>query len=110
MKAVYNISYGLYVITTSASKKNGCIVNSLAQITSEPTKIMVCVNKSNFTCKEIQKSKKFNVSILDMTADFELIKHFGFASGKDIDKFENFKDFELSENGLLLQTIFYIFF
>ena len=57
MKAIYNISYGVYVLTTNASKKNGCIVNTVSQITSSPTKIMVCVNKENFSCSEIQKSK-----------------------------------------------------
>ena len=105
MKAVYNIGYGVYVLTTNASKKNGCIVNSVAQITSSPAKVMVCVNKENFSCGEIQKSKKFNLSILDMTSAFEIIEKFGFASGKNIDKFENFTDFEMAKNGVPFITI-----
>mgnify|MGYP003325669480 CR=1 FL=1 len=87
--ALYNIGYGLYVLTTNASKKNGCIVNSVAQITSSPTKIMVCVNKENFSCSEIQKSKVFNLSVLDMTTAFEMIEKFGFSSGKTTDKVNN---------------------
>ena len=90
MKAVYNIGYGVYVLTTNESKKNGCIVNAVSQITSSPARVMVCVNKDNFSCGEIQKSKKFNLSILDMTTSFDIIKHFGFASGRDVNKFDNF--------------------
>ena len=98
MKAVYNIGYGVYVLTTNSSKKNGCIVNSVAQITSSPAKIMVCVNKENFSCEEIKKSKVFNLSILDMSTAFSLIEKFGFSSGKNVDKFENFADYKLAEN------------
>lgn len=100
MKAIYNISYGVYVLTTNASKKNGCIVNTVSQITSSPTKIMVCVNKENFSCSEIQKSKVFNLSVLDMTTAFEMIEKFGFSSGKTTDKFDGFADFEMAENGV----------
>ena len=100
MKAVYNIGYGVYILTTNSSKKNGCVVNSVAQITSSPARVMVCVNKENYSCSEIQKSKVFNLSILDMTTAFSLIEKFGFSSGKDVDKFENFSDYDLAENGV----------
>ena len=100
MKAIYNISYGLYVLTTFASKPNGCIVNTVVQITSSPTKVMVCVNKDNFSCGEIQKSKTFNLSVLDMTSSFEIIERFGFSSGKNVNKFDGFMGFEMAENGV----------
>ncbi len=100
MKAVYNIGYGVYVLTTNASKKNGCIVNAVAQITSSPARVMVCVNKDNFSCGEIQKSKKFNLSILDMNSSFEMIERFGFSSGKTVDKFNGFADFKMADNGV----------
>lgn len=100
MKAVYNIGYGVYVLTTNGAKKNGCIVNAVAQITSSPAKIMVCVNKENFSCDEIKKTKVFNLSILDMTTAFDIIEKFGFSSGKTTDKFENFTDFEMAKNGV----------
>lgn len=100
MKAVYNIGYGVYVLTSSASKMNGCIVNAVAQITSSPARVMVCVNKHNFSCGEIQKSKKFNLSILDMTSSFEIIEKFGFSSGKTVNKFDGFADYKLAENGV----------
>lgn len=100
MKAIYNIGYGVYVLTTNGKKLNGCIVNTVAQITSAPVKIMVCVNKENFSCAEIQKTKQFNLSVLDMTTSFDLIERFGFSSGKTTDKFEGFADFKMAENNI----------
>ena len=100
MKAIFNIPYGLYVVTTKNEKYNGCIINTLQQVTSTPTQISITINKDNFTTKMIQETGEFNVSILDTTTDFELIKHFGFSSGKDTNKFENFKDFKLANNNI----------
>lgn len=98
MKALYNISYGLYVLTAKTNKYNGCIINTLMQVTSSPARISITVNKDNFTTKMIEQTGEFNVSILDMTTSFDLIQHFGFSSGKDVDKFKDFKDFLLANN------------
>ena len=100
MKALYNISYGLYVLTANAEKPNGCIINTLQQVTSNPERISITVNKDNYTTKLIEETGIFNVCILDINTNFETIKNFGFSSGKDVDKFEKFKDFKLSKNGL----------
>jgi rubrerythrin len=100
MKAVYNISYGLYVLTAKTDKMNGCIINTLCQVTSQPNRVTISVNKQNLTTEMIRKTKKFNVSILDMSADFEIIKHFGFSSGRQTNKFENFDSFAVAENGI----------
>ena len=100
MKAVYNISYGVYVLTAKEQKYNGCIINTLMQVTSSPCRISITINKDNYTTSIIDKTGEFNVSILDMTADFDIIKRFGFASGKNVDKFEGFKDFSLADNGI----------
>ena len=100
MKAIYNIGYGVYVLTTASSKLNGCIVNTVAQITSSPVKIMVCVNKENFSCAEILKSKQFNLSVLDKTTAFDIIERFGFASGKNTNKFEGFLDYQMAKNNI----------
>lgn len=100
MKALYNIPYGLYVLTVKGEKLNGCIINTLQQVTSNPERISITVNKDNYTTSLIEKSKEFNISILDINTSFETIKNFGFSSGRDVDKFENFKDFKLSKNGL----------
>ena len=83
MKAIFNIPYGLYVVTAKDEKYNGCVINTLQQVTSTPAQISITINKDNHTTKMIEKTKKFNVSILDKTTDFDLIKTFGFSSGKE---------------------------
>jgi len=99
MKAIYNIPYGLFIVTAKENNKiNGCIINTLMQVTSSPVKISITINKDNFTTKMIQKTGLFNVSILDMNTSFDMIQHFGFQSGKNINKFENFKDYKLNDN------------
>lgn len=104
MKAVYNISYGLYVLTAKGEKMNGCIINTLNQVTTTPNRIVIAVNKENLTTSIIQKTKKFNVSMLDEKTEFELISHFGFQSGKTIDKFEKFSDYKLADNDIAYIT------
>lgn len=90
-KAMYKLSYGLFVLTSKADgKDNGCIINTAIQAASEPNQISICVNKANFTHDMILKSKEFNVSIISEKADFSLFKRFGFASGRDTDKFAGF--------------------
>ena len=90
-KAMYKLSYGLFVLTTKADgKDNGCIINTAIQAASEPNQISICVNKANYTHDMILKSKEFNVSIISEKADFSLFKRFGFASGRDTDKFASF--------------------
>ncbi|MCM1577747.1 MAG: flavin reductase [Ruminococcus sp.] len=88
-KALNNISYGLYILTASENgRDNGCVINTLMQQTSSPLRVSVTVNKSNHTCDMIKNTGVFNVSMLDTTAPFEMIKHFGFQSGRDAQKFE----------------------
>lgn len=100
MKALHNISYGLYVLTAKTEKMNGCIINTLTQLTSTPKQVAVTVNKDNFTSQMIEETGIFNVSILDESTTFDLIKRFGFASGKTTDKFLGFTDFAIADNGV----------
>ena len=100
MNAMFNISYGLYILTAKTEKTNGCVINALSQVTSNPNQIMIAINKNNYTTEQILKSKKFNISILNEEVNYDLIKRFGFASGKDIDKFDGFTDFKIAENGI----------
>ena len=100
MNVMFNISYGLYILTAKTEKLNGCVINALSQVTSTPNRIMIAVNKNNFTTQQILQTKKFNVSILNEEANFDLIKRFGFASGKNVDKFDNFKNFKIAENNI----------
>lgn len=100
MNVMFNISYGLYILSAKTEKANGCVINALSQVTSTPNRIMIAINKNNFTTSQILKTKKFNVSILNEEANFDLIKRFGFASGKDTDKFEDFIGYKTAENGI----------
>jgi len=89
LKALYSISYGLYVITSSKGDKlNGQIANTAIQVTSEPATISVCINKQNLTHEYIKDSGSFAVSILSQDTPLNFIGNFGFKSGRDIDKFE----------------------
>lgn len=99
-KAMYTLSYGLYVLTAKeGDKDNGCIVNTVIQITVIPERIIAVVNKANYTHDMIMNTKEFNVSVLDTSAPFDIFKRFGFASGRDTDKFAGF-DEPRSSNGL----------
>ena len=102
---LFNIQYGLFVITTSfEGRDNGCISNTVAQVTAQPTRISVALNKGNFTTELIQQSGRFTASILSEEADFELFKQFGFQSGRTVNKFENFNDYRRISNGTLAIT------
>lgn len=85
---LYKIPYGLYVLTASqGDKDNGCIINTLSQLTSSPVQIAVTVNKANLTCDMIKATGKFNVSVIDTSAQLPLFEHFGFRSGRNVQKF-----------------------
>ena len=104
-KVLFNIGYGLYVLTANEGEKdNGCIINTVMQVTSDPLQIAIAVNKKNYTNEMIQRTKKFNVSILSESSKFEIFKHFGFQSGRDVDKFASFYDTKRSPNGVLYIT------
>ncbi len=104
-KALFKLTYGLFVLTSRQDgKDNGCIINTAAQVTSEPNRISIAVNKANFTHDMVLAVKKFNVSVLSQDAGFELFKRFGFQSGRNVDKFAGFDRFSRGENGLLFVT------
>ena len=104
-KAMYNLTYGLFVLTASLDgKDSGCIINTAGQVTTNPNRISIAVNKANFTHDLVKKSGKFNVSILSEQADFEIFKHFGFQSGREVDKFAGYSACKRSENGLFYIT------
>lgn len=90
-KALFNISYGIFMLSTySDNRANGCITNTCMQIASSPTRVAIACINTNLTCEMIKKSGLFNLSILDQSATFDTIKHFGMQSGRNIDKFASF--------------------
>ena len=104
-KTMYKLTYGLFVLTSSfEGKDSGCIINTAGQVTSEPNRISIAVNKTNFTQELVQKSGRFNISVLSENADFELFRHFGFQSGRTVDKFAGFTDCRRSANGIYYVT------
>ncbi|MGN0968105.1 MAG: flavin reductase family protein, partial [Oscillospiraceae bacterium] len=104
-KAMYNLTYGLFVLTSrSGGKDSGCIINTAGQVTSTPNRISIAVNKENFTHDLVLESGKFNLSILSEEASFATFQHFGFQSGRTVDKFDGYTACKRSENGLYYIT------
>lgn len=103
--AMYQISYGLFVVTAALDgKDNGCITNTLAQVTSEPNRVSLTVNKSNLTHDMIAESGSFTASVISTEADFALFQRFGFQSGRDADKFVGFADCRRAASGEMVIT------
>ena len=99
-KALYDITYGLYLVSTnSGGRDNACISNTAVQATSVPKRITVALNKSNYTTELISRSGLFTVSVISKAAPFELFKRFGFQSGRDADKFAGADYVERAPNG-----------
>lgn len=104
-KAMYKLSYGLFVLTAKeGTKDNGCIINTAIQAASTPNQLSICVNKENLTHDMILRTGEFTVSIISQEADFELFKHFGFQSGKMLNKFQDFADCSRGQNGIYYIT------
>ena len=100
-RALQKIGYGLYVLTASSrGKDNGCIVNTFMQLTSSPVTVVLGVNKNNLTHDLIAETGRFNISALTEQTPFELIKRFGFTSGRDTDKFAGFDGSNRAANGI----------
>ena len=101
---MFRLSYGLFVVTArEGDKDNGCITNTVQQVTVTPNRITVAVNKANYTCGMIERTKKFNVSILSESAVFDTFKHWGFQSGANVDKAVGIT-FSRADNGVIYVT------
>jgi flavin reductase (DIM6/NTAB) family NADH-FMN oxidoreductase RutF/rubredoxin len=99
-KALFKIGYGLYVVTTNDGKRdNGMICNTVVQVTSEPPRLAVTINKANYTHDVIRATGKMNVCTLGKNATFPVFEDFGFRSGRDSEKFSS-AGFTRSSNGL----------
>lgn len=100
--AMYKISYGLYVLTAREDgRDNGCIINTLEQVTTSPNRVSIAVNKQNYTHDMIRQTGVFNASVLSGDAGFEVFKHFGFQSGRDTEKFVKDAPLPRAKNGLI---------
>lgn len=103
-QAMFNLSYGLFILTSKDGQKdNGCIVNTVMQVTETPNQIIAAVNKQNYTHDLISKTGEFNVSILSQDSKFQTYRHWGFQSGRNTDKLEGI-EFKRSANGIIYVT------
>ena len=101
MSALFNIGYGLYVVTSNDGKKdNGLIVNTVTQVTNMPNRVAVTINKENYSHHIIKQTGKMNVNTLTIDAPFQVFEKFGFQSGRNVDKFEGCEPLR-SDNGLI---------
>ncbi|MDO4834770.1 MAG: flavin reductase [Bacillota bacterium] len=104
-KTMYKLSYGLFVLTAKeGGKDNGCIINTAIQAASEPNQLSICVNKANYTHDMIARTGEFTVSVISQKATFDLFRHFGFRTGREVDKFADFDAWERGENGIIYVT------
>ncbi len=101
LSALFNIGYGLYVVTSNDGKKdNGLIVNTVTQVTNTPNRIAVTINKENYSHHIIRQTGKMNINCLSVDAPFAVFEAFGFRSGRNVDKFADCIPLR-SDNGLV---------
>ncbi|MDY4769228.1 MAG: flavin reductase [Lachnospiraceae bacterium] len=101
LTALFKIGYGLYVVTSNDGKKdNGLIVNTVTQLTDNPNRVAVNINKANYSHHIIKQTGVMNVNCLSTEAPFSVFQNFGFQSGRTADKFANMETLR-SDNGLV---------
>ena len=99
-KALFQIGYGLYLVAASEDgKDNACIVNTVMQVTQNPIRLLVSISNQNLTHDMIKNTGKLTVSVLTEKTPFSVYSHFGYQSGKKVDKFEDFEDVTRCANG-----------
>lgn len=92
LDALFQLNYGMYIVSSAkADAMNGCIANTVFQITPEPPVIAVSISKENLTHELISSSGVFAASVLAEDAPIKFIGMFGFRSGKSFDKFSQTK-------------------
>ena len=103
-KALWNLTYGLYLLTAREfGSDNGCIINTAMQVAEDPVRISISVIKGNKTCEMIRNTGCFNLSAITDDADFSLFTRFGMQSGRIVNKFQGFDGMARSEN-----TVYYL--
>jgi len=103
--AMHMLSYGLFILTAQADgRDNGCITNTVQQVTGMPNRISVAINKENLTHDMVLKSGIFTASVLSEAADFSLFQRFGFQSGRKTEKFDGFSAVRRTDFGTLTVT------
>ncbi len=87
--AMFTLTYGLFVAgVEEGGKKNGCIINTAVQATSDPMRMHVTMMKGNLTTQLIRKKGSLTVSVLALDCPLDVIASFGMRSGRDCGKFD----------------------
>ncbi len=103
--ALFRLTYGLFVLSAKKGQtSSGCIVNTVVQISENPNRVAFSVNKANLTGELLGKDGRFTISVLDQSTPMELIRHFGFQSGRTVDKYDGWADSAPAGNGVLYLT------
>ena len=103
MSALEKFTYGMFLLSARENgKDNGCIVNTVMQVSSHPTRIAVCVFKKNLTHDMVLHTEQFNLCCFSTDAEYALFRRFGFQSGRNAEKFAGLSCLERSENGIYL--------
>ena len=100
-KALYNLTYGLYLLTTREEGKDyGCIINTAVQVARDPDRIAISVQNSNKTCEVLKRTELFNLTAITADAPFDLFKQFGMQSARDVEKFRGYPGVDRAQNTL----------
>lgn len=100
-KALYNLSYGMYLLTTREEGKDyGCIINTAVQVARDPDRIAISVQNDNKTCEVLKRTELFNLSAITADAPFDLFRQFGMQSARDVEKFRGYPGLDRAPNTL----------
>ena len=100
-KALYNLSYGMYLLTTREEGKDyGCIINTAVQVARDPDRIAISVQNDNKTCEVLKRTELFNLSAVTADAPFDLFRQFGMQSARDVEKFRGYPGIDRASNTL----------
>ena len=98
-KALFSLSYGVFILGSHDDKKiNACVTNTCMQVAANPARLAITVINQNYTCGQIKECGTFALSVLDKSVTFPTIEHFGFQSGREVNKFDDF-EYSLDANG-----------
>ena len=98
--ALFQIGYGLFLVAANKNAKdNACIVNTVMQVTQNPIRLLVSISNQNLTHDMVKETGKLTISVLTENTPFSVYRHFGYQSGKNMDKFEDFEDVTRCANG-----------
>ena len=104
-KGVYNLAYGMYVLTTREDGRDyGCLVNTAMEVSRNPGRIAVCLVKRNLTCEVLQRTGIFNFCALTEAAPYEIFHRFGMTSSRKTEKFADCPGLGRASNGLAYLT------